>query len=719
MEDLNTSLASLKFLAGFFHQEAFNIQFVWNAFAKIMTDANAQLRFRDDSWEQDWFLAKYAADFPGLGITARYQPPSEFHAFPKFEVESCVDQIVKATGLPFKQSRAPFQVAPLFDEPPSGLTLTTPLQEFYDLRERIRAQRDPAMTELNHILAWLHLALGHLFVGIALTPADESNVQQILQVCDQRWSEVWNEKDIYEDNMTVPELIQWKSDVFYGADLRQVGLDMHPSHQGQSKAWREDWGWLSADTDRELALAALQKAAQIMVSIPICFFLQQKFREADDSVNTGHLLATVVFRRWVLQLQAMAWLETALQRSWQHVRTQDLATFAFSALRPHWPRRIFGLSHRSMDVKATLSALRAWSNFRYSIDATFIPHWETNVATVWGLFSTTPALIRIPSEHYEDSVWCRREREIFEYLRDQEDFLDGRFLIELPESNLKALDVVIPTPAADEGVGFFKPGQFPFLTVVFTLFPFEPWENRLLACAAAVRMLFLNLQDAKITNNFCLKLASGFTPPPEIVPLTNHPGGWSSLIKLFADFQREWGDSTDSFPLVALPEAYSPEELVADNNSLVNIIDLSDGLVDETDVLAAFEWHRTILPSVIGNHKYGSFFAIDYRRLTEESWAGEERFMVIRGVNRIRTSVPLWFLQGEGQRVDEWKGMGVNPIFTQYLPGQWDWMLDNLDTPTWPAEFQKDSKLGFSKKLSAACAATAERGNDYYQGKIG
>jgi len=135
-------------------------------------------------------------------------------------------------------------------------------------------------------------------------------------------------------------------------------------------------------------------------------------------------------------------------------------------------------------------------------------------------------------------------------------------------------------------------------------------------------------------------------------------------------------------------------------------------------VLAAFEWHRTILPSVIGNHKYGSFFAIDYRRLIEERWAGEERFMVIRGVNRIRTSVPIWFLQGEGQRVDDWKGMGVNPIFTQYLPGQWDWMLDNLDTPTWPAEFQKDSKLGFSKKLSAACAATAERGNDYYQGKI-
>ncbi|HYU99711.1 MAG TPA: hypothetical protein VE977_12845 [Pyrinomonadaceae bacterium] len=41
MENLNASVASLKFLAGFFQQEAFNIQFVWNAFAKVMTDRNA------------------------------------------------------------------------------------------------------------------------------------------------------------------------------------------------------------------------------------------------------------------------------------------------------------------------------------------------------------------------------------------------------------------------------------------------------------------------------------------------------------------------------------------------------------------------------------------------------------------------------------------------------------------------------------------------------
>ncbi|HEX7335184.1 MAG TPA: hypothetical protein VF290_27030 [Pyrinomonadaceae bacterium] len=717
MEDPNVSVASLKFLAGFFREETYNIQYIWGKFAEIMTDPEAPMYFRDDSWEQDWFLAKYAVDEPALGMTSRYLPPSEFHAFPTFDAASCVEQISKATGLTFKQSCAPFQVSALFKEQPSGtLTLPSALEEFYDLRSRIRAQRDPAMTELNQIIAWLNLALGQLFKGLALTPV-ESNIQQILQVCDQRWSLVWNEKDDYEDHMPVPELIQWKSDVFYGAKLLDVGLDMHPSRQGQSEQWREDWAWLSADTDRELALAAVQKAAQIMVSIPVCLFLQQKFREADNSVTTGHLLAAVIFRRWVLQLQTMAWLENALQQSWQHVRTQDLTTFAFSALRPHWPRRIFGLSHRSIDVKATLSAMRAWSNFRYSIDATSIPHWETNVAQVWGLFSTMPALIRIPSEHYEDSAWCRREREIFEYLRDQQDFLDGRFFIEVPQSNLNALDVVIPEPAGEE-IGFFKTGQFPKLTTVFTLFPFEPWENKLLACAAAVRNIFLRLQDAAITNNACLTLARGFAPPQEFVPLTNHPDGWASVMSLFADCQREWGDEADVFPISVLPETYSREAMIADIDRLNTVIDLSDGLFNEADVLAAFEWHRTVLPSVIGNHKYGSFFAIDYCTLTEESWSHDERFMVIRGLNRIRTSIPLWFLQREGQRVDEWKGMGVNPVFTKYVPGQWDWMMELLYSPTWPAEFQKDSKLRFSNKLSAACEATKERGNDYYRGKI-
>ena len=97
MEDVNASVASLTFLAGFFRQETLNIQYVWEGFAKLMTQANAEVLLRYDSWEQDWFLAKYAEDVPGIGLVARYLPPQHFHAFPAFEVGSSVDQIIKAT----------------------------------------------------------------------------------------------------------------------------------------------------------------------------------------------------------------------------------------------------------------------------------------------------------------------------------------------------------------------------------------------------------------------------------------------------------------------------------------------------------------------------------------------------------------------------------------------------------------------------------------------
>jgi hypothetical protein len=715
--DGNTSLASLRFLATFFRPEAPAIRHVWNAFASIMTESNAQVRFRDDSWEQDWFLAKYAAEVPGIGIAAHYVPPADFTSFPTFDVDACVERLARESGVTTARTRAKIRVPALFAEPTSDpVSIVDGVHDFHALRQRIRAHGDPAMRQLNHVIAWLRLALGHLFGGIALTPAD-SSVEPLRRLCEERWALVWNEEDPYEQYMTVPERIQWKLDVFYGAEIRRVGLAMRPSRQGQPRQWREHWNWLSTDVDPVLALAAVQLAARVVVSIPVCLFLQQLFREARESVTTGHLLATVVLRRWILQLQTMAWLEAALTHSWEHLRPQDLITFAFSALRPHWPRRLFGLSHRSLDVKHTLSTTRAWGSFRYSIDATFVPHWETNVATVWGLFSTTPGLIRVPSEHYADSVWCRRERELFEYLRE-DDFLDGRHLIEMPLSALASLDAAIPaTDAEDQGVPSGR-GQFPRMTTVFTLFPFEPWENRLLACAAAVRILFLRLQDPDLTRIACMRLANGTVPPREFAPLTNHPAGWSSVMELFASFHRDWADSADRFPLAVIADGPAPEDLVRDLDSVGDIVDLGDGVIDEVAVLAALEWNRTVLPGLVGDHRYGSFFSIDLRHLTHERWAGDEAFMVIRGVTRVRTVVPLWLLQRDGQRVDEWPGMGTNPVFTSHVEGQWNWMMELLAEPEWPASFQAESGLRFSDKLATACAATRQRGQAYYQGKI-
>lgn len=118
------------------------------------------------------------------------------------------------------------------------------------------------------------------------------------------------------------------------------------------------------------------------------------------------------------------------------------------------------------------------------------------------------------------------------------------------------------------------------------------------------------------------------------------------------------------------------------------------------------------------NHRYGSCFAIDYRRLTPEDLRKPER-MVIQGIHRVLVSVPVWLLQRADQRVDEWPGTGMHPIFTQHLPDQWKWMAELLQEPEWPMIFQKDSKLVFSAKLTAACDATKSRDSSYYHDKIG
>jgi hypothetical protein len=122
---------------------------------------------------------------------------------------------------------------------------------------------------------------------------------------------------------------------------------------------------------------------------------------------------------------------------------------------------------------------------------------------------------------------------------------------------------------------------------------------------------------------------------------------------------------------------------------------------------------------MIGNYKYGSFFSIDFRDVNPQEWATDESRMVIRGVNRVQTSVPLWFLQSAEQRVDEWTGIGKNPVLTLHVPNQWDWMMDLLDEAAWPADFIVESGLEYSEKLTAACTATKLRDNAYYQGKFG
>jgi hypothetical protein len=179
------------------------------------------------------------------------------------------------------------------------------------------------------------------------------------------------------------------------------------------------------------------------------------------------------------------------------------------------------------------------------------------------------------------------------------------------------------------------------------------------------------LGNATETAVVCHLLAQGRVP--DHPPLTNHPDGWAPVMQLLSAFEREWSGDENIFPMAIDEEQYAKEDLERDTALVKNLVDLSDGIIDQAAAFAALEWNRTVLPAVIGNGKYGQFFAADYRKIDPELWRSDP-FMVIRGVNRVHTAAPLWILQRADQRVDDWPGMGTNPIFTQYLEKQWNWM---------------------------------------------
>jgi hypothetical protein len=710
--DSNASFQALTLLGTFFGTDAQILSELWDELCGVLRESNETIRFRDDGWEQDWLLAKYGAEGP-TGARAWYDPPTDFHSFPTFNIDIHTLYLADRPGITVRETRNNTDVAELFARTATSFAGPMVLDDFYELHAKVRTQGDAAMKQLNHTLAWFNVGLGKLFGGVVLSK--EFDPHTALGVMQQRWGKGWAQRDVYEDYMSVPELLQWKLDVFYGAEMDAGGMTFQPARQGQPWRWQQYWQWLGTGIDPQLAVEATRLAAQLMICPPVLMFLKAMLRGGGGIKPLDCLLALAILRRLSLQLQVMAWFEHALNHSFADTRVEDLASFAFSALRPHWPRRLLALSHRSRDVKPALMQLQAWGNFRYSIDALFVPHWETNVGTVWGLFSAVPGLVRIPSTHYDDSEWCRREHEIFDYLCEEDDFLRGRRVVELEASQLFLLDAQLPPGAADAEVGFSKPGEFPPWTTVFIVYPFEAWECRLLACAAIVRMLFLQVRKAVDTAVICHLLSQGQLPSAP--PLTNHPDGWVPIAALLRDFAQEWSDNPNVFPMVIDEEQYTLDDIKRDVDCARMLIDLSDGRIDQPAAFAALEWNRTIVPAQIGNFKYGQFFAIDYRRIDPERWRSDE-YMVIRGVNRVHTAAPVWILQRADQRVDEWPGIGTNPIFTQHVENQWRWMGELLDEVGWPESYRTTSKLVFAPKLAAACAATKTRGAEYYRGKV-
>lgn len=378
-------------------------------------------------------------------------------------------------------------------------------------------------------------------------------------------------------------------------------------------------------------------AARLMRCPPLIQGLREAVQSGDEYLMT---LAVAVIRRWILTLKTMAWLEAALVEPWTHVRAQDLACFAFNATKPEWPHRVIAISHRSADAKATLIDMKLWRAGRCAIDANYVPAWETNTGMIWGLFAATPAIARIRSSHYEQSIWCLREIEISQYLAERSDFLSERWILDLELSQLRDLDRVamawddIEEPSRAKASGVFM--EFPPMCQVWEPTAMPPWEVKMLRASAALRLINLFVSDPEsdpeLANGLAQLLQTG-TDLPGPAP-TNNPDGWQAYASILREARLET-EADNQELVVSIPSEYAPELRALDFELWGRIPDLSTGTPALGDVLVALEWLRVEWPAMLTQRR-GDMIAINCRQLSKEQWEMDERFSLLRGLAAIR-----------------------------------------------------------------------------------
>ena len=245
----NASFQALELLGTFFGSDAQILTELWDELCSVHRESNETIRFRDDGWT-GWLLAKYGAEGP-TGARAWYDPPPDFHSFPTFDIDIHTLYLADQPGITVRGTRSNTDVAELFARTATAFAGPMVLDDFYELHSRVRAQGDEAMKQLNHTLAWFNVGLGKLFGGVVLTK--EFDPQTAVGVMQQRWKMVWAQRDVYEDYMSVPELLQWKLDVFYGAEMAASGITSSRARardspcagdstgSGSGPAWIRNW----------------------------------------------------------------------------------------------------------------------------------------------------------------------------------------------------------------------------------------------------------------------------------------------------------------------------------------------------------------------------------------------------------------------------------------------------------------------------------------------
>jgi hypothetical protein len=650
-------------------------------------------------WISDFWLAKGAKRSPLATFAPAWDPPDELSGWPSFGIERLM-----ASGLPGRVAQTAYRPP----EAASGVVgirdAEEAAQRFIVMESQIARRGDAAMVHGEHVRAWLKCALGDFLAALLLAPgADEEllrsqTVARLSKPLSFELPSAWVMANEFEGK-TLELLYSLRA----GPQGNLILPDPSDIRVGQAEGWRETWDWLSTEVDLSLLRQAIQLAARIMRCTPVVQGLLDAAGSAEPRQST---IALAVMRRWLLSLRVMHWLEGASSGSWRDIRSQDLACFAFSAVKPEWPRRVLAVSHRSVDVKPALRATGMWWWGLCSLDASYVPGWETNSGMIWSLFGACPAILRFESDRYAESVWCRREAELIDYLRDVEDFMAHRWISDVAPADLSSVDDVVAgwrglssessSPGLEPG-GVFR--EFPPLVEVWTPLAMPVWETRLFRASAALRAMnhFLG-GDVALTNTWAELLLGGTLPPPSIPAPTNNPDGWSAYTTIFRELVDACALDPDEFP-IRLPDDYSTEERQRDVDLFTRLPDLSEGVHALNDCLVALEFLRTEWPTMVEAER-GRYLAVNCREITRDQWAGAEQLSLHRGLVSVRAPVPIWILQTDGQQVESWGLPGDRPIFTETLPNQFSWMVEiSLDRGGQQAQFPADSGLRLSTAL--------------------
>jgi hypothetical protein len=381
-------------------------------------------------------------------------------------------------------------------------------------------------------------------------------------------------------------------------------------------------------------------------------------------------------------LRALAWLEQAIDHDWAEVRPADLVAFAYASLGSWWPRPSVGISHRSSDVKPTLTQLGLWGSPDIAIDATTVPAHENNTGFVWRLFAATPAILRVRSPSYQDTVWCRREAELTQYLIDGYDFLAGRAVVDTELDRLPAISEAI-TRDTTQAPSQPRP-TFPPRTLVLDVPSYPPSIVHLFAAMSTLRLLNGLIDDVAGVNRIAQDLSTG--SPIHLPPPTNHPGGWQVHYEVFqALAEHAHGEHAP----VQLADEYPVAQRQGDIDAVVLALpDLQCTASSAIDLLAALEWRREIRHWF--TDKWGSDrVVVDCRGISRDDWTSNPRHAVKRGMVELVLPTLTFIRQTAGQDADSWPVIDtdLSPILTEYLAGQFGWLIQALTYPTWIAAY--------------------------------